>query len=188
MERRGDSPKVYGVRQPPTGLIFCPPRRRHKLSLSKTAVIAGHENRNSNDRPGFYPTKNTDHTNFLVTMCASPATRRQINQTPPRPHIQRESVRWHCAARREITERSEEAPAAKAAQPSRNDGSGKSQRGASGGMQGGPRRGRSPITGPALPPPEAAQTKIKKSPRARRAQNMPLKDQDLLYLALPPAA
>ena len=36
---------------------------------------------------------------------------------------------------------------------------GKLQRGASGGMQGGPRRGRSPITGPALPSPEAAQTK-----------------------------
>ena len=42
---------------------------------------------------------------------------------------------------------------------------GKPQRGASGGMQGGPRRGRSPITGPALPPPEAAQTtKIEKPP------------------------
>ena len=31
-------------------------------------------------------------------------------------------------------------------------------------MQGGPRRGRSPITGPALPPPEAAQTTNKKRP------------------------
>ena len=52
------------------------------------------------------------------------------------------------------------------------------QRGASGGMQGGPRRGRSPITGPALPPAaQAAQTKIKKSPRARRAQQTPLKGQ-----------
>ena len=36
--------------------------------------------------------------------------------------------------------------------------------GASGGMQGGPRRGRSPITGPALPPPEAAQTTDKEKP------------------------
>ena len=52
------------------------------------------------------------------------------------------------------------------------------QRGASGGMQGGPRRGRSPITGPALPPAaQAAQTKIKKSPRARRAQQTPRKGQ-----------
>ena len=41
---------------------------------------------------------------------------------------------------------------------------GKPQRGASGGMQGGPRRGRSPITGPALPSPEAAQTTNKKRP------------------------
>ena len=30
--------------------------------------------------------------------------------------------RWHCAARREIAERSEETPEAKAAQPSHNDG------------------------------------------------------------------
>ena len=33
-----------------------------------------------------------------------------------RAYIQGESVRWHCAARREIAERSEEAPAAIAAQ------------------------------------------------------------------------
>ena len=58
---------------------------------------------------------------------------------------------------------------------------GKPKRGASGGMQGGPRRGRSPITGPALPPPEAAQTTIKKSPRARRAQKLTLEGQSLLY-------
>ena len=59
---------------------------------------------------------------------------------------------------------------------------GKPQGGASGGMQGGPRRGRSPITGPALPPAaQAAQTKIKKSPRARRAQKPSLKGQALIY-------
>ena len=57
---------------------------------------------------------------------------------------------------------------------------GKPQRGASGGMQGGPRRGRSPITGPALPPPEAAQTTEKKGHRARRAQKSPLKGKALL--------
>ena len=61
---------------------------------------------------------------------------------------------------------------------------GKPKRGASGGMQGGPRRGRSPITGPALPTPEAAQTKIKKSPRARRAQKLILKGQTLLCFFL----
>ncbi len=39
------------------------------------------------------------------------------------------------------------------------------QGGASGGMQGGPRRGRSPITGPALPPAaQAAQTTEKEKP------------------------
>ena len=41
---------------------------------------------------------------------------------------------------------------------------GKPQGGASGGMQGGPRRGRSPITGPALPPPEAAQATESEKP------------------------
>ena len=39
-----------------------------------------------------------------------------------RPPIQRESILWHCAARREIAERSEEAPEAEAAQPSENAG------------------------------------------------------------------
>ena len=58
---------------------------------------------------------------------------------------------------------------------------GKLQRGASGGMQGGPRRGRSPITGPALPPPEAAQTTENESLRARRAQKPHLKGQARFY-------
>ena len=40
----------------------------------------------------------------------------------PQAFSQRKSAQWHCAARREIAERSEEAPEAKAAQPSRNDG------------------------------------------------------------------
>ena len=89
----------------------------------KIAVLAGHENRISNDRPGFYPLRNADHANSLVTMCPSPATRhRTINQTSSPAHIQREGVRWHCAARREIAERSEEAPGAEAAQPSVNGG------------------------------------------------------------------
>ena len=53
--------------------------------------------------------------------------------------------------------------------------------GASGGMQGGPRRGRSPITGPALPhAAQAAKTREKKSRRARKAQITPLKGQTLL--------
>ena len=43
--------------------------------------------------------------------------------------MQREGVRRHCAARREIAERSEEAPGAEAAQPSRNDGVWKAPKG-----------------------------------------------------------
>ena len=117
--------------------------RRHKLNFSKIAVLAEHENRNSNDRPGFYPAQNTDHTNFYDTMCHSPATRRQITQTPPRPHIQREGAHRHCAARREIAERSEEAPGAKAAQPSWNIESWKTQAGCFGGvLRGGCKGGR----------------------------------------------
>ena len=59
------------------------------------------------------------------------------------------------------------------------------QRGRPGGVQRGPRQKDcvwQPLTGPHLPPPEAAQTKIKKSPRARRAQQTPLKGQALLFL------
>ena len=70
------------------------------------------------------------------------------------------------------------------------------QRGASGGMQGGPRRGRSPITGPALPhAAQAAQTTEKKGRRARRAHKLSFKGQALFsskrprpYRTTPPAA
>ena len=71
-------------------------------------------------------------------------------------------------------------PEQKPRSPRRMTKMGKPQRGASGGMQGGPRRGRSPITGPALP--HAAQadktTEVKKL-RARRAQKPPFKGQTL---------
>ena len=80
------------------------------------------------------------------------------NQMFPRPCIQRGGACWHCAARREIAERSEEAPGAEAAQPSWNGGIWKAlegqsvgvwdirqtQRGRPGGVQRGPRRGGSP--------------------------------------------
>ena len=97
-----------------------------------------------------------------------------MRQTPP-PPIHRESARWHCAARREITERSEEAPEAKAAQPSRNDGIWKaleglpvrveiyeSPAGSSGGSAEGASEGRQPLTGSLLPP--AAQAVSSRAP------------------------
>ena len=67
---------------------------------------------------------------------------------------------------------------------------GKPQRGASGGMQGGPRRGRSPITGPALPhAAQAAKTTEMKKLRARRAQKPHLKGQALLcFLRISPTS
>ncbi|SCM72984.1 hypothetical protein KL86DES1_20960 [uncultured Desulfovibrio sp.] len=55
------------------------------------------------------------------------------------PHSQRDALptlltqgeitRWHCVARREIAERSEEAPGAEAAQPSPGVGNGKAFKG-----------------------------------------------------------
>ena len=64
--------------------------------------------------------------------------------------IQREPVRWHCAARREITERSEKAPGARAAQPSCNDGSWKTPAGCFGGDARGAEKGAQPHNRPRL--------------------------------------
>ena len=93
---------------------------------------------------------------------------RHLNQSP----IQCEGAQWHCAARREIAERSEEAPEAEAAQPSRMMEYGRplwanpwewrhmtSPAGSSGGSAEGASEGRQPLTGPHLPPAaQAAQT------------------------------
>ncbi len=113
--------------------------------------------------------------------------------------IQRESARWHCAARREITERSEEAPEAKDAQPSRNDGIWKalegypvgveryeSPAGSSGGSAEGASEGRQPLTGPLcrLPRRQPKQHK-RKSPRARRAQIVSAKTTPFFVARLP---
>ena len=88
--------------------------------------------------------------------------------------MQGESDGWYCAARREITRATSEGssrsrgraalaelrkqesptglPGVSADVAWRADGIWKARRGCFGGLQGGPRRGRSPITGPALPP------------------------------------
>ena len=68
---------------------------------------------------------------YLPSVCNAPDPMRHLGQFP----MQREGVRWHCAARREIAERSEEAPAAEAAQPSRNDGVWKAPKGKSVGVE-----------------------------------------------------
>ena len=67
-----------------------------------------------------------------------------------RPFIQRYTARWHCAARREIAERSEEAPGAEAAQPSWNVGNGKAQAGCFGGDARGAEKGAQPHNRPRL--------------------------------------
>jgi len=64
--------------------------------------------------------------------------------------IQRMVARWHCAARREIAERSEEAPGAEAAQPSRNVGKGKAPAGCFGGDARGAEKGAQPHNRPRL--------------------------------------
>ena len=63
---------------------------------------------------------------------------------------------------------------------------GKPKRGASGGMQGGPRRGRSPITGPALPSPEAAQTIIMRKPPCPQGTKITSQRTSPVSLPLPP--
>ena len=65
----------------------------------------------------------------------------------PEFFMQGENGGWRCAARREITERSEEAPAAKDAQPSKGDGRGKARRVLRGECRGG-LGGAQPLTGP----------------------------------------
>ena len=67
------------------------------------------------------------------------------NREDNRFFIQGETLRWHCAARREIAERSEEAPEATAAQPSWNVGSWKTPGGCfGGGCKGGREGGAAP--------------------------------------------
>ena len=64
--------------------------------------------------------------------------------------IQSGGDRWHCAARREIAERSEEAPAARAAQPSWSGGNGKAPAGCFGGDARGAEKGAQPHNRPRL--------------------------------------
>ena len=78
------------------------------------------------------------------TACSHPEALRSL--------IQREGARWHCAARREIAERSEEAPEAKAAQPSWNVGSWKTPGGCFGGDARGAEKGAQPHNRPRLAP------------------------------------
>ena len=73
---------------------------------------------------------------------------RHLGQFP----MLREGVRWHCAARREIAERSEEAPGAEAAQPSRNVGCWKAPAGCFGGDARGAEKGAQPHNRPRLAP------------------------------------
>ena len=76
--------------------------------------------------------------------------------------IQRETESWHCAARREIAERSEEAPGAKAAQPSRNAGRWKTPGGCFGGDARGAEKGAQPHNRPRLAPAGGGPNSIKR--------------------------
>ena len=87
----------------------------------------------------------------------------------PEFFMQGENGGWRCAARREITERSEEAPAAKDAQPSKGDGRGKARRVLRGECRGG-LGGAQPLTGPLCRTPRRRPKQDqRKSLRARRA-------------------
>ncbi|CAK7001714.1 MAG: hypothetical protein DESF_00048 [Desulfovibrio sp.] len=85
--------------------------------------------------------------NKLLPLCGAPQAGRHSTA-----FMQSKSARWHCAPRREITRpKGGKLPEHKARSP-RQPGEVENLKGVlRGGMQGGPRRGRSPITGPALP-------------------------------------
>ena len=112
-------------RQPLTGPHLPPPEAAQTTKMN-SPVPAGHTSRLSKDKLGFIlyeaaVTRTSTIANFFPTITViSEASYTQSEAL--RPLIQRESVLWHCAARREITERSEEAPEAEAAQPSWNGG------------------------------------------------------------------
>ena len=115
-------------------------------------------------------------------------------QLPQIPHSQRDArLSFRAKAYAGIARRGGRSPSAARKLPEQKPRSprgmtetGKPKRGASGGMQGGPRRGRSPITGPALPHAEqAAQTTNKKWPPCPQGTKIPSQRTSPVSLPLP---
>ena len=110
----------------------CPPRRRPKQHKMKSrndrrahAVLSSDKQKyTSKHEPLLAAQAAQKNILIIMTNQAAPNTRNNHSYPPsiynaldPMRHLgqfpmQREGVRWHCAARREIAERSEEAPGA----------------------------------------------------------------------------
>ena len=147
---------------------FCPANKAHnqccfsgrvriaaggaKTTSKQAPVPAGHRKLLSKDKPCFILYEAA----AMRTITNLSPTITIISGTPysqpdaPKAFIQRYTARWHCAARREIAERSEEAPGAEAAQPSWNVGNGKTQAGCFGGDARGAEKGAQPHNRPRL--------------------------------------
>ena len=152
---RGQGRRLVACMTPPQATLRSLPEKQQRLYGACATVIWGWSTATLLSQFGHVenPSAEQPISNNQASFLRLLATNRRL-----RPLIQRKVVRWHCVARREIAERSEEAPAAKAAQPSWNGGIWKAlegqsvgvwdirqtQRGRPGGVQRGPRRGGSP--------------------------------------------
>ena len=183
----------------------------------KAAVPAGHRNHPSKDKPTLFfmklplrkyrchyaPFSNSDM-RFLRLPCSQRDASQLSFRTKPYAGIARRGGRSPSAARK-LPKQMPRSPRGMAETGKPLEASPWERRyttspaGSSGGSAEGASEGRQPLTGPHLPPAaQAAQIKIKKGSRARRAQNPPLKGQAWFYSSkkfrqcelphLPPAA
>ena len=115
------------------------------------------------------------HSPAVTPFLRRPHTNETPSQSMRRPHDPPLNAKAHTGIARRAGRSPSEArklPEQKPRSPRGMSNVGKPQRGASGGMQGGPRRGRSPITGPALPcAAKASQLRRTAKLHARRAEN-----------------
>ena len=176
------------------------PRRQPKLNKRKAPAPAGHKSSLSKDKPAIFsmkiplrkyrchyaPFSNSDM-RFLRLPCSQRDTSQLSFRTKPYAGIARRGGRSPSAARK-LTKQMLRSPRGMAETGKPLEASPwerkytTSPAGSSGGSAEGASEGRQPLTGPHLPPAaQAAQIKIKKGSRARRAQNPPLKGQVRLY-------
>ena len=168
-----------------------PPAAQAAKTTSKQAPVpAGHRKLLSKDKPCFIlyeAAAMRTPTNISPTITVSYVT--PYSQPDAfRPFIQRYTTCWHCAARREIAERSEEAPGAKAAQPSQNVGNGKAQAGCFGGDARGAEKGAQPHNRPRLAHAGGGPNNNNKKPPCPQGTKIPSQRTSPVSLPLPPAA
>ena len=178
-------------RSPITGPALPPPEAAQATEEEKPPCPQGTEAISQRINPAF----------FLQSVSPQPLTTTSLSPTitviseTPYSHPDTSGLSSNATTNAGIARRGGRSPSEARKLPERKPRSprgmsdvGKSQGGASGGMQGGPRRGRSPITGPALPPPEAAQTTNKNRPPCPQGTKIPSQRTSPVSLPLPPAA